>query len=74
MRIFICFGGPAGHVALHRKCMIAVVKSDKAIDTAAARLAAIFENYFARLPPGDRVTRVRAFDRVIARIGSRAKS
>ncbi len=51
-----------------------VKDSKKGSSKAAEEIVGVFEAHFAKLPPRERVKRERAFDKVLANVGSRAKS
>jgi hypothetical protein len=46
----------------------------KQLDEAAQKLADILEQHLSELPPSERAIRSRAFDRAVAKVGTRAKS
>jgi len=50
------------------------VTRKKKLRDGAEQLAAVFEKHFASLPDEERIARERAFDKTVAKIGSRAKS
>jgi hypothetical protein len=50
------------------------MKSKSKLDIAANKLADLFEEHLAKLPPAEREARRQAFHDAVAKIGTRAKS